>query len=232
MTQIKTLIIDDNPLARLALKHLVSKVNYLTLAGECTNPIDAINFLNKEKVDLVLLDIEMPEMSGLDLIRQTNLSSMVILTTAKPDYAVEAFEHKVIDYLIKPIALARFIKSMERAKELFEGNPLSAGHDDYFFFRSDGMWVKITFDEILYVQALGDYAIICTVNNKYTIHVTMKALDERLPANKFQRVHRSYIAAISKIQSVGESILSLGDKKIPLADSFKVPLLEKLNLFN
>jgi len=232
MALIKTLIVDDNPMARLALKHLVSKVDYLSLAGECTNPIDAINFLNKEKVDLILLDVEMPEMTGLEFIRQTNISSMVILTTAKPDYALEAFEYKVIDYLIKPIALTRFIKSIERAKELFEGNLVSTGQEDYFFFRSDGMWVKITFDEILYVQALGDYASIYTLNNKYTIHVTMKALDERLPSDRFQRVHRSYIAAISKIQSVGESIVSVGDKKIPLADSFKTPLLEKLNLFN
>ena len=103
---------------------------------------------------------------------------------------------------------------------------------EYFFFRSDGLWVKIAFDEILYIQALGDYAMITTLNNKYTIHVTMKALDEKLPASKFQRIHRSYIAAISKIESVGESMVSVGDKKIPLADSFKTPLLEKLNLFN
>jgi two-component SAPR family response regulator len=122
MNTLNTLIVDDNPLARHALKHLVGQIDYLTLAGECTNPIDAINFLNREKVDLLLLDVEMPEMTGLDRIKIDQQLAAGQLTTAKSDYAVEAFEQKVIDYLIKPIALPRFIKAIERAKEAFEAS--------------------------------------------------------------------------------------------------------------
>ena len=232
MTTINTLIVDDNPLARHALKHLVGQIDYLTLVGECINPVDAINFLNREKVDLLLLDVEMPEMTGLDLIKQISNLPLVILTTAKSDYAVEAFEQKVIDYLIKPIALPRFIKAIERAKEAFEASSLFTKQDDSFFVRHDGTWARIVFDEILYVQALGDYATIYTVNAKYTIHVTMKAMDEKLSADKFQRIHRSYIVNTSRITLFDDKGVMIDSKHIPVAESFRAQLLEKLNLFN
>ena len=232
MTSINTLIVDDNPLARHAMTHLVGQIDYLSLVGECTNSIDAINFLNREKVDLMLLDIEMPEMSGLDLIKQLSNSPLVILTTAKSDYAVEAFEQKVIDYLIKPVSLPRFIKSIERARELFEGSSIYTKQNDSFFVRHDGTWVKVVFEEILYIQALGDYVTIYTLTAKYTIHATMKAIDEKLPPNKFQRVHRSYIIAVSQISLLSDNMVTIAGKQIPIAESFKPQLLEKLDLFN
>ena len=232
MSPIKTLIVDDNPMARHALKHMVGKIDYLNLIGECSDSIEAINFLNTNKPDLLLLDIEMPEMTGLDLVKQINPNIMVILTTAKPHYAVEAFEQKVIDYLLKPIDFSRFVKSIQRVKEIFDGTQLYPPMNDYFFFRSEGQWVKIVFDDILYIQALGDYATIFTLTGKHTIHVTMKTLDEKLPLSEFQRVHRSYIVATSKITSLGDSIVNINGKEVPLADSFKPMLLEKLNLFN
>ena len=232
MNTINTLIVDDNPLARHALKHLVGQIEYLSLVGECANPVDAINFLNREKVDLLLLDVEMPEMTGIELIRQISNSPLVILTTAKSDYAVEAFEQKVIDYLIKPIALPRFIKAIERAKEAFEASSLFTKQEDSFFVRHDGTWARIVFDEILYVQALGDFATIYTVTAKYTIHVTMKAMDEKLPATTFQRVHRSYIVNTSRIALFDDKMVTIDSKHIPVAESFKAQLMEKLNLFN
>lgn len=232
MTTINTLVVDDNPMALHAIKHMVGQIDYLALVGECTNCIDAINFLNREKVDLILLDIEMPEMSGLDMIRQISNSPLVILTTAKSDYAVEAFEQKVIDYLIKPVTLPRFIKSIERARELFEGASLYSKPNDSFFVRHDGTWVKIVFDEILYIQALGDYATIYTTTAKYTIHATMKAIDEKLPPSKFQRVHRSYIVAVAQISQLNDNMVTIAGKQVPIAESYKPQLLEKLDLFN
>jgi DNA-binding LytR/AlgR family response regulator len=232
MANINTLIVDDNPLARHAMKHLVSQIGYLSLIGECANSVDAVNFLNREKADLILLDVEMPEMSGLDLVKQVKNLPLVIMTTAKSDYAVEAFEQKVIDYLIKPVTLPRFVKSIERAKEIFDSSSLYTRQNDSFFVRHEGTWTKIIFDEILYIQALGDYATIFTTASKYTIHATMKAMDEKLPTERFQRIHRSYIVAVSKISQINDNMVTVTDKNIPIAESFKEQLLEKLDLFN
>ena len=225
----RTLIIDDNKMARHVLKNLVAQVEYLQLAGECASGVEAVNFLNKEKVDLMLLDVEMPEMTGIELIKQLNDCPLVILTTSKRDYAVEAFEQKVVDYLVKPILLPRFVKSIERAKEIFESSVPEAKSEEYIFVRNEGAWTKIVFDEILFVQALGDYATIHTISGKYTIHITMKSLEEKLPAKKFQRVHRSYIVAIPKISTVTDSAVHIDNKPIPLADSYKTQLTDKLN---
>jgi DNA-binding LytR/AlgR family response regulator len=227
----RTLIVDDNKMARLVLKNLVAQVEYLEYAGECQSGAEAVNFLNREKVDLVLLDVEMPEMTGIELVQHLSVCPLVILTTSKRDYAVEAFEQKVVDYLVKPVLLPRFVKSIERAKEIFESSAITSKTNDFFFVRSDGAWTKIMFDEILFVQALGDYAIIQTKPAKYTVHITMKALEEKLTPDKFQRVHRSYIVAISKIATVTDSMIYIDGKPIPVADSYKEQLMNKLNLF-
>jgi two-component system response regulator LytT len=144
----------------------------------------------------------------------------------------EAFEHKVVDYLVKPITLPRFIKSIERVREIFDGSFLQAKQNDSFFVRHNGSWVKIIFDQILYIKALGDYAMIYTDTDKYTIHITMKSIDEQLPKHMFQRVHRSYIVAISKILQFTDNMVTIKNEHIPVAESFRIQLLEKLNLLN
>ena len=227
----QTLIVDDNKMARAVLKNLVGQVEYLQFAGECTSGIEAVNFLNNNKVDLMLLDVEMPEMTGIELIGQLRNCPLVILTTSKRDYAVEAFEQRVVDYLVKPVLLPRFVKSVERARQIFEGSTIESKTNDFFFVRNEGAWTKIMYDEILFIQALGDYAIINTSKGKCTVHITMKALEEKLSANKFQRVHRSYIVAIPKINTVTDSVIYIDGKPIPVADSYKVQLTEKLNFF-
>jgi len=227
----RTLIVDDNKMARLALKNLVGQVDYLQLVGECASAVEAVNFLNREKVDLLLLDVEMPEMTGIELLQQLINCPLVILTTSKREYAVEAFEQKVIDYLVKPILLPRFVKSVERAKAIFESSAITSKTDNFFFVRNEGAWAKIIYDDILFIQALGDYAIINTTTGKYTVHITMKTLEEKLSPDRFQRVHRSYIVAIPKITTVTDSTIYVADKPIPVADSYKVQLSEKLNFF-
>ena len=215
-------------MARHVLKNLVAQVDFLQFAGECASGIEAVNFLNKEKVDLLLLDVEMPEMTGIELIKQINNCPLVILTTSKRDYAVEAFEQKVVDYLVKPILLPRFIKSIERAKEIFESSALEPASEEFIFVRNEGAWTKIIFDEILFIQALGDYATINTCTGKYTIHITMKSLEEKLPQKKFQRIHRSYIVSIPKIDSVTDGMVYIDSKPIPVAESYKTLLSDKL----
>ena len=227
----RTLIVDDTKMARLVLKNLVEQVEYLQFAGECESGLAAVNFLSREKVDLLLLDVEMPEMSGIELIKQISNCPLVILTTAKKDYAVEAFEQRVIDYLVKPVMLPRFLKAVERAKEVFEGSTIDLKEEDSFFVRNDGNWTRIVFEDILFIQALGDYVTIHTTGGNYTVHMTMKMLEDKLSAARFQRVHRSFIVAISKITMVTDKMVHVNDKPIPVADSYKMQLTEKLNFF-
>jgi len=226
----RPLIVDDNKMARHVLKNLVCQVEHLKLAGECASGIEAVNFLNRQPVDLLLLDVEMPGMTGIELIKQLSNCPLVILTTSKRDYAVEAFEQNVIDYLVKPILMPRFIKAIERAKEAFEEPEINTKTDEFFFVRNEGAWTKIIFDEILFIQALGDYVTINTAGPKYTVHITMKGLEEKLSAAKFQRVHRSYIVALSKIAMVTDNMVYIGNKPLPVADSYKEQLMNKLNL--
>jgi DNA-binding LytR/AlgR family response regulator len=227
----RTLIVDDNKMARTVLKNLVGQVNYLEYVGECASGVEAVNFLNHEKIDLMLLDVEMPEMTGIELIGQLRNCPLVILTTSKRDYAVEAFEQRVVDYLVKPVLLPRFLKSVERANQIFEGSTIESKTNDFFFVRNEGAWTKIMYDDILFIQALGDYAIINTTKGKCTVHITMKALEDKLSPGKFQRVHRSYIVAIPKIATVTDNMIYIDGKPIPVADSYKGQLTGKLNLF-
>ncbi|QHS58685.1 LytR/AlgR family response regulator transcription factor [Chitinophaga agri] len=227
------LIIDDNKLARTAMKQLVSHVDQLHVAGECASAIDAYNILQKEKIDLLLLDIEMPGMDGLELTRNIGKNGPVIIfTTAKKDYALEAFELHVADYLIKPVSPARFIQAIERVKELKQaGNKVVQETDhEFIFIRDSGVLKRVKLDEVLYLEAMGDYVKLHTGQKFHAVHSTLKAIEERLPATKFMRVHRSYIVALDKIESIEDGAIVIAKNAIPVADAYRASLNSKLNL--
>jgi two-component system LytT family response regulator len=232
----KCIVVDDNKMARTAIKLMIAQVDFLELKHECENPVDAFNILQKEEIDLVFLDVEMPEMSGIELIKNLEKRPLFILISAKKEYAVEAFEYHVADYMIKPVSLARFTMAVARAKQLFDSRASrteteSGGGDmHYIFARSGGVLAKIKIDEIKYVQALGDYVSIYTNNKHYTIHSTLKGMEEKLPKNKFYRLHRSYLVAIDQIETVEENTAYVGKQNLPIGEQFKKGLLQKLNL--
>jgi len=202
------LIVDDNKMARMAMKQLVSQVNDLVLAGECDNAMDAYNVVNKEPVDLLLLDIEMPGMTGLELTKNLGSKSpLIIFTTAKTDYAVAAFELNVVDYLIKPVSPARFLQAIEKAKEVNESNKLDLRIEEkeFVFIRDNGILKRIDINDILYLEAMGDYVKVHTAQKFHVVHSTLKAIGEKLPLSKFMRVHRSYIVALNKIDFIESS---------------------------
>ncbi len=229
----KCIIVDDNKMARMALKQLVMQVPSLELIAECNDAREALDSLDSKQVDLLLLDIEMPDMNGLDLIRKLgNQRPLIIFTTAKKDYAVEAFELSVVDYLVKPITLPRLKQAVERAGEVLESNKeeVKVEEQGFVFVKDNGILKRISIDDILFLEAMGDYVKVHTSQKFHVVHATLKSIEEKLPASKFLRVHRSYIVAINKIDYIQEGTISIGKTTIPVADTHKSNLNKRLNL--
>ncbi len=228
------ILVDDNKLARTALRQLITQVDFLTLKEECSNPIDAFNYIKKEPIDLVFLDIEMPGMSGLELIKNLDKRPIIIFITAKKEYAIEAFELNVADYIVKPIDLPRFMIAVSRAKELFDSKDqkveLNEKDKDYIFVRHNSLLTKIKIAEIMYIQALGDYVNIFTADKRYTVHITLKSIEEKLPSSSFYRLHRSYVVGLDHIDNIEENTAYIGKHPIPIGEQFKKQLIVKLNL--
>lgn len=230
------IIVDDDELSRTVIKHLISQVDYLTLAQECSSPVEAFNFLRKESVDLVFLDVEMPGMTGIELIKNLEKRPIIILITAKKDYAVEAYELNVADYIVKPVVLSRFMAAVAKAKELFEStDPLlnmngNGKGKDYIFVRSNSVLTKIKIRDINYIQALGDYVNIFTREKRHTVHITLRGIEEKLPRDKFYRLHRSYLVALDQVDTVEEGTAYVEKHPLPIGEQYKKPFLKKLNL--
>ncbi|RKR81875.1 LytTR family two component transcriptional regulator [Mucilaginibacter gracilis] len=228
------LIIDDNPIARATLSQLANQVKDLDIICEYCNAIDAYNHLQAEEVDLIFLDIEMPEMSGLELTRNLrNKGTIIIFTTSKKEYAVEAFELNVADYLVKPVTPARFLQAVSKAREINDSKKedLQVKADEFIFVRDSNITRRIRFDEILYAEAMGDYVKFYTKAKTYAIHGTLKGAEEKLPAANFIRVHRSYIIAMDKIDTLQEGGLVINGQFLPIADAYRKSLNSRMNVF-
>jgi DNA-binding LytR/AlgR family response regulator len=220
-------------MARMAMKQLVSQVKDLELVKECADAMEAYNAISKEPVDLLLLDIEMPEMTGLELIKNLgNKKPLIIFTTAKKDYAVEAFELNVVDYLVKPVSPARFLQAIDRATEALDSNKeeVKVGEQEFVFVKDNGILKRINVDDILYLEAMGDYVKVHTQQKFHVLHATLKSIEEKLPASKFLRVHRSYIVSLNKIDFIQEGMITIGKATVPVADTYRSTLNKRLNL--
>ena len=229
----KCIIVDDNKMARMAMKQLVGQVADLELVKECADAMEAYNVINKEQVDLLFLDIEMPGMTGLELIKNLGAKKpLIIFTTAKKDYAVEAFELNVVDYLIKPISPARFIQAVDRAGEAKASDKevVKVGEQEFVFIKDNGVLKRISVDDILFLEAMGDYVKVHTAQKFHVLHATLKSIEEKMPASKFIRVHRSYIVSLNKIDFIQEGVISIGKASIPVADTYRSMLNKRLNL--
>lgn len=227
------LIVDDNKIARTTMKQLASQVKDITVAGECVNAMDAYNLLQQQPVDLLLLDIEMPGMTGLELTKNLgHKKPLIIFTTSKKEYAAEAFELNVADYIVKPVTPARFIQAIDKAREILQSNneQVEMADDEFIFIRDSNIVRRLKLDDILFAEAMGDYVKIYTPQKFFAIHTTLKLVEERLPASKFLRVHRSYIAAINKIDTVQDGALVINGKPVPVADAFRAALNKRMNI--
>ncbi len=229
----KTLIVDDNKIARTTMRQLASQVKDITVVGECENAMDAYNIIQEQRVDIILLDIEMPGMNGLELTKNLgNKKTTIIFTTSKKEYAAEAFELNVADYILKPVTPARFIQAINKAREIIESNTeeVTMNEDEFIFIRDSNVVRKLKLDDILFAEAMGDYVKLHTAQKFFAIHATLKAVEERLPAKKFIRVHRSYIVAIAKIDTIQDGALVVNGKPLPVADTYRAVLNRRMNI--
>lgn len=231
-TRLRCLIIDDEPLARKGLREYVSEHDFLELAGEFDNPLKAMELLHSGNIDLLFLDIQMPKLSGLDLLRTLKDPPLTILTTAYSEYAVEGFELEVVDYLVKPIGAERFVKAVWRARDLFElrqsNKAMHSSGQEYFFIKSDNKLVRIPFDDLLYAEALQNYVTLHTVSKKYITYLTFRSVEDYLPSDRFIRVHKSYIVSASRIDSIEGNDIRIGEHYIPISRNLKEEVMDKL----
>ena len=228
---INCIIIDDEPLARKGLREYIAEMDFLNLIAEFANPLQAAELVSKGQVHLLFLDIQMPKISGLDFFRSLQTPPPVIFTTAYPQFALEGFELNALDYLVKPVSMERFLKSVLKAKEYYEvreKNAVDAASSEYFFIKTDNKLVKINFEEILFADALQNYVTIHTPGKKYMTYLTFKAVEDYLPGDKFIKVHKSYIIAASKVDSIEGNDIRIGQQHIPISRNQKEEVMEKL----
>lgn len=226
MRRIKCIVVDDEPLAIQLLENYVMKIPFLELVFSSENPILALEYIQKNEADLIFLDIQMPELSGINFMKIVGDKLKYILTTAYSEYALEGYEHNVIDYLLKPISFGRFEKSALKAQERFPTNESSA--NSYFFVKSSGQQHKINFDEILFVESIKDYVNIKTENQEYIVLDTLKSLESQLPEN-FVRVHKSFILNLNKIEKIDvRNVFLNSGKEIPIGETYKSEFFLKI----
>lgn len=232
---INCMIVDDEQHAIDIMVHYVKQTPYLNLVGTSTNPIEALQLVTTHKVGLVFLDIQMPELSGIDFIKAINGRAKVILTTAYSEFALESYELDVVDYLLKPVRLPRFLQAVQKAvKELEEPAPEAAAHateeDDYIFVKTEskGKLLKINLDEIDYIEGMKNYVAIYRSGQKTMVYTSMKDLEERLPQKQFLRVHKSFIIPIIRITGIEGNLLRLKGVAagIMIGDNYKSDLME------
>ncbi|BAP32396.1 response regulator receiver domain protein [Chryseobacterium sp. StRB126] len=230
----KALIVDDNDIARTTLAHLAKQVPNLTIINEFSNAIEAYNFLQSNSVDLIFLDIEMPEMSGIELTK--NLSgkdTIIIFTTSNKEYALEAFELNIADYLLKPVMTARFLQAVSKAQAILDSRKedVEVTKDEFLFVRDSNITRRLKLDDIFYAEAMGDYVKFYTREKMFAIHGKMKTAEERLPKDDFIRVHRSYIVSVGKIDTLQDGGIMINGKFIPVADAYRKALNSRMNVF-
>lgn len=224
--KLRSLIIDDKPLAIDVLADYTRKVPFLDLVATTTNPIEGLHIVSEYNIDLVFLDIQMPELSGMQFIKIAGKQCKIVLTTAYTEYALDGYEHDVVDYLLKPIAFERFYRAAEKALNLIADKSKTASVSsepppEYLFVKTEHRIQKINLVDILYVEALQNYVSLNTTGGRIMSLQPLKKLEEQLPANEFVRVHKSYIISLRHISSVERGRIFIGDAVIPVGDSYR-----------
>ena len=233
---ISCIVVDDEPMAREILSSFIEKIPNLQLVKSCKNASEALDVINSQKIDLFFLDINMPDITGLSLAKLVSNKGKVIFTTAYREYAVEGFNLKAVDYLLKPIAFDRFLEAVNAffetvnlttSSESVIASPLS----DFFFVRSERKMVKVNFESILYIESLSDYVKIHQENRTIVTRETISNIEVKLPQSDFLRIHRSYIVAMSSIDSYTNEFIEIGKKALPISRTYKEAILKKMEKF-
>lgn len=236
----KVLIVDDEYMARLLLENYAQKLPNLEIVGLCEDAFEALNYLRQEKIDILFLDIQMPQLSGLELVQTLQRKPAIVFTTAYSEYAVEGFRLDAVDYLLKPFSFERFVQAVNKSINYlsFERNDTPIQTTDNqetkpstnFFVKADGKLVKVNFQDIIYIEGLKEYVSIYTQTDRIITLQSLKNLEDILPSNSFLRIHKSYIIALNRIESIIGNQVEIHKKMIPIGLTYKGNLMEVLGL--
>jgi len=233
--KVKCILVDDEPLARRVLEKYIQSLPSLELVAQCGSALEAASFLHQNKVDLMFLDIKMPELSGLDFLKTLSDPPAVIITTAYSEYALEGYEYSVVDYLLKPVAFDRFLKAVnkvidKKSKESVQPEkPQPSGLeklDDFIFLKADKVNHKISYSDIQVIEGCGNYIKVYTVNKILIVSERMTNIEQQLPAHLFCRIHKSYIIGLHHIQEAVETKIKIREKWLPIGNMFKLKVKE------
>lgn len=221
------LIVDDEEMSREVIRKCAERTGFLNIVGVCESAIEAKKLVEETSVDVIFLDIEMPEMTGMELLKNFPEIPQVVFISSKAEYAAEAFDYDVTDYIVKPVEYSRFLKAAEKAKEISE--TVQGKGADHVFIKKDSRLVRVDFKDMHWIEALADYVNIYTPNERHTVLSTMKAIEAKLPANEFMRIHRSFIVRLDQIKEIEDNTVILDGKAIPISRSKKDEFISRMN---
>jgi DNA-binding LytR/AlgR family response regulator len=234
--KIKCLIIDDEPLAQRVIEKYAQDLPFLEIVGKCNQALETIEFLHQQQIDLMFLDINMPKLSGIDFLKTLKHPPLVIITTAYAEFALEGYELDVVDYLMKPFGFDRFLKAVHKAQDVLssrnyqdgqEGKSDASAEEQFVFVKSGKKTFKVNLNDLLYVEALGDYVKIYTTERMIVSYQSLKHIESILPSNRFPRVHKSFMISLSRVVMIEGNQVKIGDKLIPIGSNYKMEF-EKL----
>lgn len=228
--KIPCMIIDDEPLAQKGIAEYIRETDFLELVAVCDSAVKAYSVLHKEAVQLILLDIDMPKLSGIEFLKSLQHPPAAIFITAYSQYALESYELNIIDYLVKPVSFQRFCKAVGKAREFLTKEPAQypVEEENDFFLKVNSKFEKIAYDDILYVEALQNYVSVYLPHKKLVSYLTLSSLEKQLPAGRFMRVHKSYIVALNKIDTVDGNLITIGQQQIPVSRNVKEVLMRRV----
>ncbi len=227
MKQVRCLIVDDEPLAIDIIENYLARVDD-TVVTRCENAVEALKLLRENIFDIIFLDIEMPLLTGLEFLKSVKDPPAIIITTAYRDYAVESFEFEVVDFLLKPISFARFMKGFERALKATRNVGDAPPSEQSLFIRSDRSHIKVNAGEILYIESMKDYVKVKTIDREYVTYQSLTAISEALPEDKFLRIHRSYTIAIHKVSRIKGGFVEIGGESIPISRELRAAVIKRI----
>jgi DNA-binding LytR/AlgR family response regulator len=234
MNKLNFLIVDDEPLARQGMREYLADIDFAGEISEAENGMQAFEVMKSKKIDILLTDIQMPRINGIELVKQLKEKPLIIFTTAYNEYAIQGYELDVVDYLLKPIPFDRFYKAVQKANEIYNSKKNTQTSNqpetqqDFFFIKTESKYEKINYSELLYVEALHNYISFQTTKGKHIAYLTLQSVETALPISSFIKVHKSYIVNIDKINTVQADTIIIDKKELPLSRSLKEEVMNKV----
>ncbi|MEM6843410.1 MAG: LytTR family DNA-binding domain-containing protein [Bacteroidota bacterium] len=228
-SKLSCVVVDDDVMTLKIIESLVQKTDSLHWLGSFQNPVEATNYLQQHPVDILFVDVEMPDMTGLELIKTLSSKPQIVIISSKKEYALDAFEYEVTDYLLKPVAsYARFLQAVQRAQAKHQQKHIPTVTPEHIYLKIDSLLVKFALKDIHWIEAFGDYVRVKTPKKLHTVYATLKSVEDTLPRDQFLRVHRSFIIRIDKITNIDQGNLQMDDKIIPVSQSYRKKLMSAI----